>query len=736
MAGASTAVSAEACPNQAVREEQGTTGLSDCRSYELVSPAAKNGGDVMADAGRTRAADSGDAVGFSSLTAFGDVLGTGVGTDYISQRTGQPGTQGWQTHAITPAVDPLSAIGAFHGKDTIYRGEYSSDLSKGVLRSYGPVTGEDPNVANVSHLYLRTDLLAPGAGSYTLLSACPACTSPFNDPQAVFEAALADATPDLGHVIFEANQALSADAPPEPAGCLLDSSCTPNLYEWDHGTLRLAGVLPNGSPAPSSIAGGSALSGSYTLNTISDDGSKIFFTVPSINASGDLYMRVDHTTTVQLNASERTDCADQNPCSGIPEPDPNGPQPATYEIASADGSKVFFTSPEQLTDTLGGDLYVYDTTLPVSDPNHLRHAYADEQPANGNPTSFGVIGISSDGSYVYFLASGPILANQQLPPGGLPIYVWHNGAIAFIGSTAAADITTVNGYIPSLKVRVTADGRTLLFSALDGRDLTGYDHGNTCFGSSATGHGPCSELYRYRADTASLTCVSCNPTGATATADALFTVRAGTGGASSSAHLNHAMSADGDHVFFDTGERLLPDQDTNGKKTDVYEWTAKDASGCTSTSPTYSTASNGCLSLLTTGTSPDDSHFLEASPSGRDVFFSTNQRLNRWDTDNSYDLYDARVEGGFPEPIAPKAECSGETCQGAIPTPPAIGVPSSNTFFGGSDNVVPSVRKVVVKPLTKAQKLSKALRKCKTKRKKVQRKKCEASARKSFGRTK
>jgi len=47
----SAALAEGACPNEAIRQEQSSTFLPDCRAYEMVSPVDKNGADVAADRG-------------------------------------------------------------------------------------------------------------------------------------------------------------------------------------------------------------------------------------------------------------------------------------------------------------------------------------------------------------------------------------------------------------------------------------------------------------------------------------------------------------------------------------------------------------------------------------------------------------------------------------------------------------------------------------------------------------
>jgi hypothetical protein len=645
--------------------------LPDARKYELVSPPLKNGGDVMVRGTRTRPSSDGNAVEFASLSAFGDAQGTGIATDYLSERDGRPGTNGWSTHALFPKVDPLSISGATLDLDTSYQADLAADLSTGILRTFTDLSG-DSAVGQADNLYLRRDLLTPGPGSYELLTPCPLCFTPL-DPTSVENGRpfVADVTPDFGHVLFESEYNLVPGA----------SGPGRKLYEWDHGTLYAAGVLPDGTVAPRSIAGVGALEARYTPHTISSDGSKVFFTTPSTETGDDgpLYMRVNHATTVQLNASERTP------------PDPAGPQPAQYGTASVDGSKVLFTSDEQLTDTPGRGVYMYDTTLPDNDPHNLMLLSPYSGPANTAPDLFRVLGASDDGSYVYFTANAQLVAGEPATGGREAIYLWHGGVVTYIGvftegTDAGLDEIATTWGIAVRAAHVTPDGKDLLFTSHSGVGLTGYDHGSGC----PTSNGACTELYRYDAPSDRLSCVSCNPSGAPATTDASFTLTIGTGGSRATSHEVRPMSDDGTRVFFTSGEQLVP-EDHNGKR-DVYEWEAPGAGSCQASSSSFSASSGGCLYLISSGQSSDDSYFLDASPTGDDVFFATRERLVGWDVDGNYDLYDARVNGGFPEPQGTVSECSGDACQGALSSSPsalgtlATGAPQS------SGNVTPQIR--------------------------------------------
>jgi hypothetical protein len=168
----------------------------------------------------------------------------------------------------------------------------------------------------------------------------------------------------------------------------------------------------------------------------------------------------------------------------------------------------------------------------------------------------------------------------------------------------------------------------------------------------------------YRADTNTLACASCNPQGLPPITNATTFAELGVGGASRSGHRNKVLSDNGRYVFFSTGDALVS-EDTNGRL-DAYE---------------YDSLTN-TTSLLSSGRSTSDSLFVEASANGSDAFFVTKDQLVGWDVDNSYDFYDARVGGGFPDPVRPPGLCAGSACQGP-PTadPPRIN-PASTTYAG------------------------------------------------------
>jgi hypothetical protein len=190
-------------------------------------------------------------------------------------------------------------------------------------------------------------------------------------------------------------------------------------------------------------------------------------------------------------------------------------------------------------------------------------------------------------------------------------------------------------------------------------------------------------------------------------------------------------------MFFTAADSLVP-QDTN-KVEDVYEYEPLGVGGCSSSSETYySTPSGGCVTLISSGTSKEESAFLDASQSGNEVFFLTDSRLTPSDIDGALDIYDAHVCSASspcpPPPFPPPPVCEGDACQ-APSSPPNDATPGSLTYKGPGNAVVLSMP---VKPVggrsrvfSRAQKLAVAVKACKRKPRR-KRLVCERQARRRY----
>jgi DNA-binding beta-propeller fold protein YncE len=175
----------------------------------------------------------------------------------------------------------------------------------------------------------------------------------------------------------------------------------------------------------------------------------------------------------------------------------------------------------------------------------------------------------------------------------------------------------------------------------------------------------------------------------------------------------------------------------------VYEYEPGGLGSCAS--------AGGCVMPISSGTSEHESAFLDASENGNDVFFITAARLAPQDVDGINDVYDAHVcEASapcLPSPPPASVPCDEETpgspaCRGSQPAVPAFEEPasraSSGPGAGGLVSVLPSKTaqppaKPKAKPLTRAQKLAKALKLCKKDKQRSKRLACEKLAKKRYG---
>jgi hypothetical protein len=630
----------------------GTSRLSTCRAWEMVSPLNKNGGYAYPQSATVQVSADGNALTFAAGAAFADAIGSSIQNQYLSRRTAQPGTNGWSTHSIVPRTGSvtLGAAGG-GGRAPHYYGSYTPDLTTGLYEGWRPLT-DAPNVDDIANLY-RIDGLHTQDLSPTLLSDSIFSLPKYEFGGQSFEAqknqlhpAVVGASTDLSHVVFEEAVNLTADAPAQSFFCqLVGLGCSQRLYENANGSVRLVARIPEEPSAtecddeagPSCVAALNAGAGYSAGNAaaermVSSDGSRILF-----QASGDIYLREDGTHTYKLNASEKAS--------------PDSPQSAEIWDMSRDGSRIFFGTNEQLVESdteplqndtdSQSDLYMYEVQKPEGERLTLVSASALAEYTEG----LSMVGTSDDGHYAYFTMVGQLVPGE--PPTGpyfSGLYLWHDGDLTYIGRFPGFFGANIGwrGSDPKLS-RITPDGRHLLFRSAhdegfrDRGGFLGYDHvrddGNIN-----------SKFYLYSAETGRLRCASCIPTGERSREADMLDISAYTGASPTTSHITHALSDDGRFVFFNSVDALVS-EDTNGTW-DVYQYDSESEK----------------VSLISSGTASEASYFMEASDDGRDVFFTTIERLSEWDTDNSFDIYDARIGGGLPEPVPTTAPCNGDSC--------------------------------------------------------------------------
>ncbi|HEY4276767.1 MAG TPA: hypothetical protein VGM91_01035 [Conexibacter sp.] len=590
----------------------------DKTGWDIGNPSTGNS-TVQVSAG-------GEHVAYQSGGAFAGSPVSRLNNYYAAAR----GADGWTTTPLSPPSQPARG-GQVQGGPNVYG--VSSDFSSSLVMSDvelapGAIPGE-------GNLYLR-DI---SSGRYTLIVTTPDYLG------LLFAGALPiGATPDYSRVVFQTPFPLTPDAADTVNQGILHA---PNIYEWADGRIRLVNVLPDGSVDPGGASADTSFGGGE--RAVSADGRRIFFSSPSPFFGGatdnaELYMRSDGTTTTDISASQRGT------------PDPAVRRPVIFQAATADGSQVFFTSSNKLTDDAtadavnsGADLYRYD----VSD-RRLTDLTVTSNP--GGARVSGVLGVSADGSYLYFVAFGSLTEDAPPETGESTVnnvYVLHDGHLSFVESETNVGDASLIGFQRNA-FAISPSGR--YFERLTALRLTNYDNDGRA------------ELYLHDAEhpSSGMVCVSCNPSGKPSGDAAVV----GTGDGNNPRISNafpRTMFDDGT-VVFQTADGLVP-TDANGMA-DVYEY------------------KDGQAQLISGGNQANESLLVGASDDAKDILFLTRDRLIPADQDALVDLYDAHVGGGFPEGGADVAPCSGDGCQ-APPTPPPALPIAASIVFSGAGNAVP-----------------------------------------------
>jgi hypothetical protein len=723
--GASNATAAEPCPNESIRQEQASTNLPDCRAYEKVSPEFEQGRG--ASAGPASITDDGDQIAFSGGLLPGGPSFNSVFNTYVATRSS---AAGWVVGDwLIPPVDR-----SFGASPVV-----SADLTTGLKPTW--------TVAQLSNGKSQFFRATPAGG---WVPASPLLVPLTGETLAFREDVVLGGTPDLSRFAFvrlaatvtgthTEQQTTFLPGDPVPVNANQGNAGWPNLYlvsgaTTGNPTLSLVnrdtygGGSVIGSACGAELGsvtaanGSSILSGHSARHAISGDGTTIYFTARPAATNPGTRTRC---TAAGLGEASPTDPpaparvfanregqpiveVSQSVCNR-PVADPcAGPVNVDdfFEGASVDGSRVFFTTTRQLTDSdhdSTNDLYSYDFDPPVGSPHLVQVSRGDLGVglAGGNGAQVqGVVRLSEDGSRAYFVAAGvltdePNAAGTLPTAGGKNLYVWRRdagnpaGTIAFIATLAAGDSADW----------AARDTRPVWAVPMLGRDAAGREVGGDghvlVFPSTGglTGGVPAgtSELYRYVDSTTGpghLERLTRDGTTGDpkATSPVELSFLEGMTSSPTYASARRAVSEDGRVVAF-TSARPMVAGDTNGIS-DVYRW--------------QETAAGGDLSLISDGSQPPIpgmvlvTHFDTMSPSGGDIVFETPQALVPEDQNGNVDIYDARVEGGFESPpIAPEVACTGQDCQGPVTPPPAS--PSSGSIgFVGDGNVPPAATRASV----------------------------------------
>jgi hypothetical protein len=653
------------CPNETLRAESNTdphTGvpysmqLPDCRAYEQVTPPFKSTNAVLPGMeSRTGTAVTASIAndGSSLLELSLPFLGTGgAGADQAGLNTAyemRRGASGWTTTSLTaPAsVFPISSEQLVSPADPAF-GLWSAATPSQSIHA------EDFYLREADGTFSDIGPFAPAAATAgPPHEARPETQGP--------KAQIVGASADLSHVVF---QLFSEGADLWPGDKTTEGM--QSLYEYV-GT----GHTGEGADVPTllgvdnkdeeigvcgTMLGGNVERDTGTVrNGVSAGGSTIFFNVQPHKclpkapgpAVAQLYARIGTPgAQTTVNVAGTSECASSASC--------NVTKPVTYKAASKDGSRVFFTSTQPLlpsdTDT-SNDLYMCElpgdggsTPAPSGVVNACPDLRAVSVGWGVEAKVQSVAAISEDGSRVYFTAAGVLTSEPNLSLatghqvaklGAHNLYLWEApdeahpaGHIAFVASLSASLSEGTRG------AQATPDGGYLVFG----------DHAKLTPGDTSTA----SQVFRFDAQTGEVIRVSVgqggfNDNGNTSEYPAsLAPVQLG----------RVTVSNDGSYIVFESADALTPQVQGHGRNS--YEW------------------HDGNVYLISDGTDTQThSGLIGIDASGENIFFTTADALVGQDTDEDFDIYDARIDGGFPAPIA-KPSCSGEGCQG----PPSSGWPA------------------------------------------------------------
>ena len=502
------------------------------------------------------------------------------------------------------------------------------------------------------------------------------------------------ASPDMSILYF--NSAGTLTPADETAGRVAMESWA--AYKWKDGQLTNAGVLPDGTLSPGgsvaadrtgqSLATSPATADQVAMsrhNAVSDDGKSFVFVSPDPHRiehdpslpMPQLYMAVDGQDSILISAPE----GESQPVAGT-----NGIRPTSgrqtgagtqyfgYAVATPDHSAVLFSSADALTEDVdpaasttvktyryekadGSLTYLPDLDRPVQGPGVTNHGRVLDLSDSGNSMLYRT---GDDTLRLWRQGEAPVTIATGVERGG------------------TATMTAIT------HTRFSADEEVMIMNATE--PLRGEPNHLPASGSNDWR----TQVYRYEVTEDELECISCPPGGVGSPSSfTLWGAQNGVAGANLTFvgyWSTRGMTDDGSTVYFTTASALVPED--HNSTDDVYQWR------------------DGELSLISTGASGSRGERLyDTTPDGSSVFIASPEQLVPADQDEYYDVYVARVNGGFDPPEAPASDsgCVGDQCQGPAVTGPVLPPVASVNFAGAGNVTVPRAKRIAVARMRSAR---------------------------------
>ena len=697
------------CPNEAVRQQTLSGNLPDCRAYELVSPGNAGGTQLYPGGPNTGYATDPPRLAFagasgvlpesggSPIDANGDLyIATRTNTGWVSRYVGLPSSQaaldggppqglpgsGFSGSSVELCSQPGGDCGPAKIQNPVLTDPGMDDFLEFDDGNPGVGANAQGDIGNQSTISSNAPYIYSAAGEFLErwptdlgvvspdLHALDCSRTLINSFEYAYNYCPGDVTAssNLRHFVFATEwNVFAPEGQLSPPGSVYDN-------ETANATVQVVSKLPTGepiSPQPTDHAGDP-----LQIPAVSADGSRILMAAggtgpcgsatcgsppcgSSLNAAmrcplrpSQLYMRIGDAVTRNISEGHIVD----------------------YVGMTSDGSKIYFTSNEQLTpedQDASTDLYMWSQKgeeegrpLMLISQGEGREAgdpgNTDACAVSIGTTSCGVVpysgrsycqlpggiggncisdgAIASESGDIFFFSPEQLDGTRGIP-GQWNLYDFHAGHdyfVATFGSGLACAPSGCSTNTPVVRMQVTPDGNHMAF--VTASQITQYNN---------AGH---LEMYTYEPAAEQVLCVSCNPSGAPPTSD----VYASQDGL--------FLTNDG-RVFFSTEEALVND-DTNNAQ-DVYEYVEG--------APRLITQGTGdTRSSYVRGTNDENAPGLDGvSANGTDVYFSTYDTLVRQDRNGPFlKFYDARTDGGFPLPAPPPPCEAADECHGAGSAPP------------------------------------------------------------------